>query len=218
MWYPRRKKKRKKKEESARRRTRAIAKGKALLEVSHPAVAGSGRVTSKFFGTDSESETETEEDRRKEFLKDKKVEKTASVKKRRLLREPTIAERMHSVQKHLEVIKSSSVPHLTATAKDWLKDIELIRAKTAPTMQGVLSGKIRERVVALHRVLDTLTVRLEEKGDLIYQKRRNNELQAELLASQRETNKLNRRVDELQKTVDELRRHFITDGKIPQAS
>jgi len=115
-------------------------------------------------------------------------------------------------------MESSSVPQLTASAKDWLKDIELIRAKTAPAMQGALSGRIRERIDALHRVLDTLAIRMEEKEDLIYQKRRNAELQAELLASQRETNRLNRRVNELQKTVDELRKHFVTDGKIPQAS
>lgn len=211
-------------EDPPRMRTRANPKGKApLTATTSQPVAGTIRIDSKFFGTDSEdslSGSEIEGNRRKEFLKDKKTDKEKSkpTKRKRAAWEPTIAERMHSVQEHLEEIEFSIVAQLTASAKDWLKDMELIRSKTAASMQGTLSGRIRERIGALHKVLDTLAVRLEEKGDLAYQKRRNAELQAELLASQRETKRLHRRVDELQKTVEDLRIRFVTDGGVSQAN
>lgn len=54
---------------------------------------------------------------------------------------------------------------------------------------------------------------MEEKGDLAYQKRRNAELQAQLLASQRETKRLHRRMDEMQQTINELRTFVEQGGK-----
>lgn len=62
----------------------------------------------------------------------------------------------------------------TASIKEWLDDIDLIRGKSS--YQRVLSRRIKERVHALRRLLDVLSVRIEERSDLDYQKRRNAEL------------------------------------------
>lgn len=80
----------------------------------------------------------------------------------------------------------------------------------------MLSKRIRERVTALTRIMDVLATRVESKGNIEYQKRRNAELQAQLLASQRDVARLNRRVDDLQRTLEEIRRYMVTDGSIPK--
>lgn len=125
---------------------------------------------------DSESScsaSEIEGCRQKEFLKGKgrakekgSVKEKPKAKKKRPGGKPTIAERMHSVQKHIDEIEISSVAQLAASAKEWLRDMELIRSKTTNTMQGSLNGKLRERIGILNKVLDTFAVRLEEKGDV----------------------------------------------------
>lgn len=120
------------------------------------------------------------------------------------------------MKEHLDEIEIASAAQLTASAKDWLKDLELIRSKTANSMQGSLNGKMRERLGVLHRVLDTLAIRAEEKGDIAYLKMRNTELQAQLLVSQRETKRLHRRLDEMQRTINEMRRLMEAGKRVPR--
>jgi len=197
-----------------RRQTLANPGKETHVAATQSATVARKQTGSRFSDSDSESfqsRSEVEENPRKKFLKDKtKNEKPKSTKGkgRRAVGEPTIAERMHSVKEHLDEIEISSAAQLTASGviiKEWLKDLELIRSKTANSMQGSLNGKMRERLGVLHRVLDTLAIRAEEKRDLAYLKIRNTKLQAQLLASQRETKRLHRRLDEMQLTINELR-------------
>jgi len=128
--------------------------------------------------------------------------------------EPTIEEMLRPVPKQLVVLEIAPTAQSTASIKEWLEDIELIRGRSS--YQGVLSKRIKERVVAIKRVMDILTIRVESKGDVEYLRRRNAELQAQLLASQRDAARMNRRIDELQHMVDELKKYMITDGRIPK--
>lgn len=128
--------------------------------------------------------------------------------------EPTIEEQLRPVPRQLEALEMAPSAQATASAKEWLEDIELIRGRSS--YQGVLSKRIRERVTALTRIIDVLATRIEFKEDIEYQKRRNVELQAQLRASQRDVARLNRRVDELQRALEEIRRYMVTDGSIPK--
>lgn len=57
-------------------------------------------------------------------------------------------------------------------------------------------------------------MKVEEKGDLTYYKRKNAELQAQLQA-QRESEKTNRRIDDLQQTIEDFRRIIVSGGDLP---
>lgn len=123
--------------------------------------------------------------------------------------EPTIEETLRPVPASLEEIENAPTAHSTASAIEWLADIETIRSRSS--YQGVLSRRIKERVAALKRVLEVLAVRVEARGDLEYHKRRNQELQGQLLASQREMIRMDRRINELQRTIEELKGIIIND-------
>lgn len=146
--------------------------------------------------------------------KGKNIKSGKPPKKKRGVNEPTIEEQLRPVPKLLVKLEDAPTAHSTASAREWLEDIELIRGKSS--YQGVLSKRIKERVQALRMVLEVLSVRIEEKGDLEYQKRRNAELRSQLLASQREQARMNRRIDDLQNTIIELRRSITLNERIPQ--
>lgn len=74
---------------------------------------------------------------------------------------------------------------------------------------------MRDRVAALKKIIRVLSMRMEEKGDLAYYKRKNTELQAQLLSSQKEIIKLTQRLNDLQRTVEELREIIVSGGDLP---
>jgi len=122
---------------------------------------------------------------------------------------------LRPVPKQLDALEIAPTSRSIVAIKEWLEDIELIRGRSS--YQGVLSKRIKERVATVKRVLDILAIRVEGKGDVEYQKRRNAELQAQLLASQREITRMGRRIDELQRTLVEVRRYMVTDGQVPKS-
>jgi len=132
-----------------------------------------------------------------------------------LAEEPTIEEMLRPVPKQMDALEIAPTSRSIVAVKEWLDDIELIRGRSS--YQGVLSKRIKERVASVKKVLDILAIRVEGKGDVEYQKRRNAELQAQLLASQREMTRMSRRIDELQRTLNEVRRYMVTDGQMPKS-
>lgn len=131
-------------------------------------------------------------------------------RKRKAPDEPTIEETLRPIPACLEEIEDAPTAQSTASAIEWLADIETIRGRSS--YQGVLSRRIKERVAALRKVLEVFAVRVEEKGDLEYYKRRNQELQGQLLASHREMKRIDRRINELQRTIEELKGFIINEG------
>lgn len=131
-------------------------------------------------------------------------------RKRRGVYESTIEERLRPVPTRLEELEKAPAAQSMASAVEWLEDIDLIRGKSS--YQGVLSRRIKEKVNALKRTLEVLALRVEDKGDIKYLKRRNTELQAQLTASEKEVARMNGRIDELQRTIEELRKLIFTDG------
>lgn len=122
---------------------------------------------------------------------------------------------MRPVPGCLEEIENAPAAQSTASALEWLEDIETIRGRSR--YQGVLSSRIKERVAAIKKTFEVLAVRIEEQGDLVYLKRKNSELRGQLLTSQREIKRLDRRVGELQKTIEELRGLIINNEGIRKA-
>lgn len=59
-----------------------------------------------------------------------------------------------------------------------LEDAETVRLKTK-SMQGGLSGILKDRISGLRGAIECLVEKLEEKGDTAYYKTKNNELMAE---------------------------------------
>lgn len=128
--------------------------------------------------------------------------------------EPTIEEMLRPVPRQLDALEIAPTSQSIAAIKEWLKDIELIRGRSS--YQGVLSKRIKERVATVKQLMDLLAIKVEGKEDIEYQKRRNAELQAQLLASQREITRMGRRIDELQRILEEVRRYMVTDGQMPK--
>lgn len=77
--------------------------------------------------------------------------------------EPTIEEQLRPVPRQLETLEMAPSAQSTASAKEWLEDIELIQGRSS--YQGMLSKRIKERVTVLKRVMEILAVRIEGKGD-----------------------------------------------------
>lgn len=65
---------------------------------------------------------------------------------------PTIEEMLHwcPVPGQLEELEDAPAAQSTASAKEWLEDIEIIRRRSS--YQGVLSRRIKERLAALNKV------------------------------------------------------------------
>lgn len=118
---------------------------------------------------------------------------------------------MRPVPADLEELENASTAQAMASALEWIEDIEVVRKNSS--YQGVLSRRIKERTAALGKLMRVFASRVEEKGDIGYLRRRNAELQAQLAASERESKKMNRRMDELQKTIEELRKLIVEGGK-----
>jgi len=133
-------------------------------------------------------------------------------KRRKGPSEPTIEETLRPVPDCLEEIEDAPTMQSAASALEWLEDIETIRGRSS--YQGVLSRRIKERVAALRKVLEVIAVRVEEKGDIECLKRRNQELQGQLLNSQREIKRMDKRISDLQKTIGDLRSMIINDEGI----
>lgn len=61
---------------------------------------------------------------------------------------------------------------LRSHALTLLEDAETIRLKTK-TMQGGLSGILKDRIIGLRGVLECLIEKLEDKGNTVYYKTKN---------------------------------------------
>jgi len=161
----------------------------------------------------TQSCSDAEEVEKKLFKREMKFRAPPRKKK---VDEPTIEEMLHPVPRQLDALEIVPTAQSATSAREWLEDIELIRGRSS--YQGVFSKRIRERVTAIKQVMKILTTRIESKrGDVEYLRRRNAELQAQLLVSQREIARMSRRLDELQRTTDELRKYMVTDGRIPKS-
>lgn len=130
-------------------------------------------------------------------------------------KEPTIEERMRPIPDCVEEIEDAPAAQTTAAALEWLEDIEVIRSRSS--FQGVLSRRIKERVAAIKKSFEVLAVRMEEQGDLAYYKRKNLELRGQLLTSQREIKRMDKRISDLQKTIEELRSLIVNNEGIKKA-
>lgn len=112
--------------------------------------------------------------------------------------EPTIEETLRPLPEELNELEVTSTAQSIAFAIEWLEDIDVIRGRSS--YQGVMSKRMRDRVAALKKIIRVLSKRMEEKGDLAYYKRKNMELQAQLLSSQKEITGLTQRVNDLQRS------------------
>jgi len=208
-------------EEPSRRVTRANGKKGEPMVIPRPGVPGPSWVGSKIFGdsdTNTQSCLESESARNKRhYIRDKVTGKfVAKTTKKRLPGEPTIEEMLRPLPDQLDELEAAPTAQAIAFAVEWLEDIDLIRGRSS--YQGVMSKRMRDRVAALKKVLRVLAVKAEEKGDLAYHKRKNAELRAQLLASQREMTVMRRRIDGLQNTVEELRKIIISGGDLRRQS
>jgi len=181
-------------------------------------VPGPSWVDSRFFGdsdTNTQSCSEAESTRRFDN-RDKVTGKfTPKVKKRKAPGEPTIEELLRPLPEQLDELEAAPTTQSIAFALEWLEDIDTIRGKSS--YQGVMSKRMKDRMKAVKKTMQILSRRIEEKGDLAYYKRKNAELQAQLLASQKELEKMNHRINGLQTTIEELRSIVVSGGDLPFA-
>lgn len=164
--------------------------------------------------TQSCSETDnTAEKKSRQYTRDAVSGKFASKIKRKKSGELTIEELLRPLPEQMDELEIVPTAQSVAFAVEWLEDIDLIRGRSY--YQGVMSKRMRDRITAVKKVIRTLSVKMEEKGDFAYYKRKNVELQAQLAASQKEVEKMNHRINDLQHTVEELRRIIVSGADLP---
>jgi len=74
---------------------------------------------------------------------------------------------------------------------------------------------MRDRVKAVKKIMQVLSRKVEEKGDLDYYRKKNAELRTQLSASQKELEGMNRRIDDLQNIIEELRGIIVSGRDLP---
>jgi len=88
-----------------------------------------------------------------------------------------------------EDLDAKNADDISGVACGWLADMELIRTKSK-NLNGRLSGYWRDRIGCLRMVIKSLVDRVKDSGDLLYLRRRNDELAAQLRESKKEESRL----------------------------
>lgn len=98
-----------------------------------------------------------------------------------------------------------------------LDDAETVRLKSK-SIQGTLSGILKDRIIGLRNVIDCLTDKLETHGDVIYFKTKNNELFAENKRLRKESEKWDYEKKLKDKEIDSYRSMYEeADNKYVEA-
>jgi len=84
-----------------------------------------------------------------------------------------------------EDLASRDADELARITNGWLKDMELVRTKSK-SLNGRLSGYLKDRIVCTRSVIRVLIDRLKDTGDITFLRRRNDELASQLREAKRE--------------------------------
>ncbi|EFN67903.1 hypothetical protein EAG_04426 [Camponotus floridanus] len=127
---------------------------------------------------------------RKPFLNKEKVAK-------RIIME------LEEVPQDMDELRNRSTPNLGAMAQRWIDELDFIRKK-CKTMQGPLMKRMSERTSALTMLVQLLSERIQDNGDIAYLKKQNIEKTSRIDLYEKEINKLKNEVSALTELVADL--------------
>ncbi|RLU24748.1 hypothetical protein DMN91_002838 [Ooceraea biroi] len=114
----------------------------------------------------------------------------------------------------LESLSWRSAADIKMFALRWLGDIDTARAKSG-RIQGKLSGQMKKRIDSLKKVVEIMSERVKDVGDVAFLRQRNSELVAQVRYAQPTADKLRKdlaeaeeRVRVLQEEVDVFKRRI----------
>lgn len=111
---------------------------------------------------------------------------------------------------------SMAASALGAEGIEWINEIEICRVKSGH-IQGMISGRVKNRLLLLRDVITILVGKTEASGDPTYLRRRTSELSRQLWDLQEDNKRIKSELDKSKKRIKELedmeRNRSITDLK-----
>lgn len=101
--------------------------------------------------------------------------------------------------------KSSGV--IAELARRWLEELDERRIKSG-NIQGQISGEMKWRIESLHEAVQVLPNRIEAAGDVDYLRKNNNQLSAQLRASQLEEVRMREDLNSCEDKIRELKKEI----------
>lgn len=114
-----------------------------------------------------------------------------------------VVKELEEVPQDFDELRDRSTPSLGAMAQRWIDEIDFIKKK-CKTMQGPLMRRMTERTAALTRLVQLLSERVQDNGDISFLRKQNIEMSSRVNIYEKEVVSLKSEVKELTELIGDL--------------